>query len=86
MRTGNIISVLLYHLGLLCCVRLCTVKVNDIPVQSDFIYDNFTESAWNTVKYNRFIKIKGIPKLYSNSDQTTLFGWKDAQPIVTNSK
>jgi hypothetical protein len=85
MRAGNLLAVL-YQLGLFWCVELCSVKVSDIPVQSDFMYDNFTDSEWKTLKYNKFIEIKGIPKLFSNSDQRTIFGWKDSQPIVTNSK
>ncbi|XP_061198315.1 uncharacterized protein LOC133206384 [Saccostrea echinata] len=68
--------------GMLSVVRLCSVKLSTIPVQENFQFDNFTESAWNTVKYNKFPPMGGrniIP-----TDQRSLFGWNGTEPIVTN--
>lgn len=83
MKSGDFLAVVLYQLGILSFVSLCQIKVADIKVKGDFVFENFTTSAWKTVKYNSFTPIEGIT-IYSTSDQKSQFGLKGDQPFVYN--
>lgn len=62
---------------------MCQIKVADIQVKQNFVFENFTNSAWKTIKYNNFTPIEGIT-IYSTSDQESQFGLKGDQPVVYN--
>lgn len=83
MKSGDFLAVVLYQLGIFSFVSLCQIKVADIKVKGDFVFENFTTSAWKTVKYNSFTPIEGIT-IYSTSDQKSQFGLKGDQPFVYN--
>lgn len=83
MKSGDFLAVVLYHLGILSFVSLCQIKVADIQVKQNFVFENFTTSAWKTIKYNNFTPIEGIT-IYSTSDQESQFGLKGDQPVVYN--
>lgn len=83
MKSGDFLAVVLYHLGILSFVSMCQIKVADIQVKQNFVFENFTNSAWKTIKYNNFTPIEGIT-IYSTSDQESQFGLKGDQPVVYN--
>lgn len=85
MRTCDILKVLMYPLGIISVISTCSIKVADIKIMENFLFSNFTNHVWKTVKYNKFPPIKGFQVL-SNTDQQTVFGWRGVKPIVANSK
>ncbi|XP_022345759.2 retinol-binding protein 4-A-like [Crassostrea virginica] len=83
MRTCDILKVLMYPLGIISVISSCSIKVADIKIMENFLFSNFTNHVWKTVKYNKFPPIKGFQVL-SNTDQQTVFGWRGVKPIVAN--